>query len=67
MPDKIRWEATRCILGNAIVGVIEQHFADKNCWFAWGCDVDWQDVNLHSHKTEATAKRAVKRWVEDRL
>ncbi len=65
--EKIRWRDTLCLLGNTIVGSIEQHFAEAKCWFAYGCDIDWNDVNLGTHRTQAQAKRAVRSWVEERI
>ena len=53
------------VLDNTIVGSVEESMPGEKQWFAYGCDVDWQDVSLSSHTTEAKAKRAVEDWVRE--
>lgn len=64
--ETIRWKDRLCLLGMTIVGSIEEapRLGD---WFAWACDIDWNDIDLGRHNTRRAAKAAVESWVKARM
>ncbi len=50
-------------VGNTIVGCVAE--SANGLWYGYGCEDDWQDVDLGSHSTESKARRAVERWIRN--
>ena len=66
--ETIRWRQDGlCLLGMTIVGNVEKASSGCDFWYAYACDVDWQDVSLGNHPTESKARHAVVYWVRERL
>jgi hypothetical protein len=63
----LRWSNGILTMDNTVVGTAHKGAGLDADWFAYGCLSDWEDTPLGSHKTEADAKRAVEKWVEDAL
>jgi hypothetical protein len=55
-----------CIYENSVVGTVDCGPRGER-WWAYGCDVDWQDVDLGTHESQAKAKSAVLAWVGARI
>lgn len=59
---KGRWSHDTYILGDSVVGVIEEDAFGRG-WWAYGCEDDWQDTNLGLHESKRQAKQRVEGWV----
>lgn len=58
----MRWRSPGLlILDNSCVGTVQE--TASNSWETFGCDADWNDMNLGLHKTKVEAKKAVEEWV----
>ncbi len=51
---------------HAIVACIAEDSFGRGFW-AYGCDLDWQDSPLGMHATRRKAERAAEEWVKERI
>ena len=60
------WMGDTYILDHSVVACVSEDAFGRGFW-AYGCDLDWQDSPLGMHPTRSKAERAAQAWVKERI
>lgn len=62
MRKPLKWSQGLALIGNTVVGTVEEVRHDE--WQAYGCLEDWQDIDLGAWRSESKARTVVRDWVK---